>query len=261
MPITQMMVLRGLQVGFREYSTSLVNAISNAPTYLLSTVRSFPSLEPHTVLPISTEFLNSPLRRDLLWKAVVMEFDNIRVGASNPPGRGEHKFSRRKLRPQKGSGRARVGDANSPTRHNGARALARNAPNDFSTDLPFKVYARAYRIALSSFYIKGHLHIIGGCSSLIPFNRGDQNILELSTDKKEALEIFQAIHNLKGLNILFISDSLNNSQNLNKAIQALNDDQISLLDKENVEVRHLLKANRVFIDQASLQFFAKEFAG
>ncbi|ANZ75769.1 BA75_02363T0 [Komagataella pastoris] len=256
-----MMALRRLRVGFRGYSTYLVNAIPKAPTYLLSTVRSFPSLEPHTVLPISTEFLNSPLRRDLLWKAVVMELDNIRVGASNPPGRGEHKFSRKKLRPQKGSGRARVGDANSPTRHNGARALARTAPNDFSTEIPFKVYARAYRIALSSFYNKGHLHIIGGCSSLISFHQGDQNILEISTDKKEALEIFRTIHNLKGLNILFISDSLNSSQNLNKAIRALNDDQVSLMDKENVEVRHLLRANRVFIEQTALQFFAKEFAG
>ncbi|ODV96767.1 hypothetical protein PACTADRAFT_48582 [Pachysolen tannophilus NRRL Y-2460] len=231
---------------------------ADAPRYVLTTLRSFPSLEPHSIMPVAIDFLGSPLRRDILWKAVIMEADNARVGASNPPGRGEHKYSRRKLFKQKGTGRARVGDANSPIRNNGAVAHARTAPNDFSTELPFKVYANAYRTALSDYYRNDKLFIIGGEEG--PRLPTDNLNLEIITDQKQATEHFINKHELKNLNLLFIPNDLSNCHNLEKSIRTLNKKRIKILSKEEVEVRDLLKANRIYIEKEALEFFAKEFA-
>lgn len=60
---------------------------------------------------------------------------------------------------QKGSGRARVGDKQSPIRRGGGVAHGPH-PRDFSTDLPAKVYDQAWRIALSYRFKRGQLVVI-----------------------------------------------------------------------------------------------------
>ncbi|KAG7839551.1 hypothetical protein KL942_003162 [Ogataea angusta] len=229
------------------------------PTYTLATLRAFPSLEPHAVFPVHNAFLNAPIRRDVLWLAVVMELDNRRVGASNPPGRSDHKFSRHKLLPQKGSGRARVGDANSPIRFRGAYALARTAPNDFSTDLPQKVYDMAYRIALSSAYKAGKLFVVGEHeavgSELLP---GDSFNLELTHSHPRALDTFVAKHGFSKLNVLFIPGEYDPEANLAKAVSRYGD-KVRILRKEDVEVRDLLKADRLVVAKDALVYFAAKY--
>jgi large subunit ribosomal protein L4 len=97
-----------------------------------------------------------PLRRDLLHLAVVYEGDNTRQGTASSKTRWDVHGSHRKLAPQKGSGRARVGTKQSPIRVGGGKAHGPH-PRDFGTNLNRKVYDVAWRTALSYRYRRGEL--------------------------------------------------------------------------------------------------------
>lgn len=122
------------------------------------TIHSFPSLEPRSVRAYSTKHLYLPLRRDILHLAVTYEGDNTRSGTANTKNRYEVHGSHRKLRPQKGSGRARVGTKQSPLRKGGGKSFGPK-PRDFGTDMNRKVYDLAWRTALSYRYRRGELII------------------------------------------------------------------------------------------------------
>lgn len=254
-------------------STTPVETLPNAQKpseFSIATLRSFPSLEPHSIFPVHNKLINVPLRRDILWLAVVMELDNRRVGAANPPGRSEHKFSRKKLFKQKGTGRARVGDANSPIRDRGAYALARTAPNDFSSNLPNKTYYYAYRIALSDAFRKGKLNIIGKDENFInKYNEklsinesikpGDSFDLEIKTTESLAISKFVKVHNFEKLNILFIVDDYFKVSNLRESILRFPSSKLNVLQKDEVEVRDLLKANKIFVEKPAFDYFAAKY--
>ncbi|VEU23914.1 DEKNAAC105217 [Brettanomyces naardenensis] len=252
--------VRGLAAVATGTSGVLPN-IQEPAKYTLATLRSFPSLEPHGLIPVHTKFLGVPLRRDILWSAVVMELDNRRVGASNPPGRSEHKFSGKKMLPQKGSGRARAGDANSPIRHRGAYALARTAPNDFSTTLPKKEYHLAFRIALSSVYRQGNLFIIGSDKADSgDLSKGDSYGLEICTDDSHAIGQFVKHHKLDNkLNGLFIPNDYLGTANLREAILRYPSKRLRVMDKQDVEVRDILKAHRVYIEREAFEYFVARY--
>lgn len=209
--------------------------------------------------PVPTSVLAAPLRRDLLWRAVVYENDNKRVGSSNPPGRSENGYSRRKLLPQKGSGKARAGDANSPTRHNGARALARSAPNDYTTELPKKVYSSAFNTALSYQYRKGNLFVIGGDNSLAEISSLDVNELDVLPTSLEAddgdlvFEKFIKEFKLEKKKLLFITSDLR--PGLFKYTEQFKN-EVSIVQQEFVDVNDLLKAHRIFIELEALEYLA-----
>lgn len=126
---------------------------------VLAMTYTFPSMEPVRLIEFHQKHLQMPLRRDILHRAVVYEGDNTRQGTASTKWRDDVHGSHRKIRPQKGSGKARVGDRQSPTRRGGGVAHGPH-PRDFSTDLPRKVYDQAWRIALSYRYSRGELIII-----------------------------------------------------------------------------------------------------
>lgn len=229
------------------------------PKYTLATVRAFPSLEPLTFAPVPTSVLDAPLRRDLIWRAVVYENDNKRVGASNPPGRSDVGYSRKKILPQKGSGMARAGDANSPIRHNGGRSLARTAPNDYTTDLPKKIYSLAFNNALSYQYRNGNVFVVGSGDSVSPTNALDLNDLEVlptsqdSQDGEIVFEKFLEYHNLNGKKLLFvINEPRVGLFEFSEKFKA----KVNIVQKEFVNVNDILKAQRIFIELEALEFLA-----
>lgn len=132
--------------------------ISPAPT-VLATLYKFPSLEPSRFETFPSSFLFAPLRRDILHRAVVFEGDSHRLGLASTKWRNEVHGSSRKLRPQKGTGRARLGDNGSPMLRGGGRAFGPK-PRDFSTKLPRKIYDLAWRTALSYRYRRGQLVVM-----------------------------------------------------------------------------------------------------
>lgn len=234
------------------------------PPYTLATLRAFPSLEPVTCIPVSTNILGVPLRRDILWRAVVQENDNRRVGASNPPGRSENGYSRHKILPQKGSGNARVGDANSPTRHKGARALARHAPNDYTTLLPNKVHSLAYRTALSHQYKQGNLFIIGDSNGSVPLNETDSDKLDIQVSDGTVKPNFSSVlfkkfmseHNLEGKRLLFVTSETR--PGLLKYTDMYKQ-KVDVIEQDGVEVNDLLKASKIFIEEAAFKHLAEKF--
>jgi large subunit ribosomal protein L4 len=90
---------------------------------------------------------------------VIFEGDAARRGTASTKWRSEVHGSSRKIRPQKGSGRARLGDKKSPMLRGGGVAHGPK-PRDFSTELPRKLYDQAWRGALSYRYRRGELLVV-----------------------------------------------------------------------------------------------------
>ncbi|KIW00277.1 50S ribosomal protein L4 [Verruconis gallopava] len=124
-----------------------------------TTVYSFPSLEPLRVESYPHTHLSVPLRRDILHRAVIYEGDRSRQGTANTKWRSEVHGSGIKIRPQKGTGHARLGDKKSPMLRGGGVAHGPK-PRSFATELPKKIYHKAWRMALSYRYRRGQLIVV-----------------------------------------------------------------------------------------------------
>ena len=125
------------------------------------TLHDFPSFEPTSFVSYPSTHLLMPLRKDILHRAVIYEGDMTRQGTASTKWRSEVHGSNRKIRPQKGSGSARLGNKKSPMLEGGGVAFGPK-PRDFSTELPRKVYDQAWRTALSYRYRKGELILVDG---------------------------------------------------------------------------------------------------
>lgn len=90
---------------------------------------------------------------------MVFEADSERQGTASTKWRDDTSYGGRKIRPQKGTGRARLGDRRSPMLRGGGVAFGPH-PRDFSTKLPKKVYDLAWRMALSYRYKRGELMLV-----------------------------------------------------------------------------------------------------
>ncbi|KAG9001064.1 54S ribosomal protein, mitochondrial [Tulasnella sp. JGI-2019a] len=125
----------------------------NPPFYLpLSSLLPRKPGEPRAsskVVSLDPSVFSHPIRNDILHAAVVHYRDGLRQGSASTKTRAEVSGSGRKLRPQKGSGRARLGDRGSPMLRGGGRAFGPK-PRDFSTKLPRKVIEMATRVGLSA---------------------------------------------------------------------------------------------------------------
>ncbi|GMM40684.1 hypothetical protein FOG51_01083 [Hanseniaspora uvarum] len=139
---------------------SLLSSLVNPGTHTLITTRSFPSLEPNSMIPVPVRSLFLPLRKDTLFDAKYFEENSLKIGEIIL-GRSNWKFSRRKLAPQKHTGRARVGDGNSPIRLNGASAFGRDIPSNPNTEINISSYQMAFNTAMSYQYKMGKLFVIG----------------------------------------------------------------------------------------------------
>jgi large subunit ribosomal protein L4 len=100
-----------------------------------------------------------PIRRDILHLCVVHHLDSLRQGSANTKTRGEVRGSGRKIRPQKGSGMARLGDGQSPMLRGGGVAFGPK-PRDFATKLPRKVIQMGMRVALSARVKEYNLRVV-----------------------------------------------------------------------------------------------------
>ena len=113
-------------------------------------------MEPLRLESYDSKHLHLPLRRDILHRAVIFEGDFTRQGTASTKTRFEIHGSHRKVRPQKGTGRARLGTRQSPMLKGGGKSFGPH-PRDFATGLPKKMYDLAWRTALSWRYRRGEL--------------------------------------------------------------------------------------------------------
>ncbi|KAJ4351238.1 54S ribosomal protein yml6, mitochondrial [Didymosphaeria variabile] len=204
---------------------------------VLATIHKFPSLEPLRLQSYPANYLNLPTRRDILHRAVVYEGDMTRLGTAHKKTRHEVRGSARKIRPQKGSGRARLGDKNSPMLRGGGLS---HGPRhrDFSTELPKKVYDLAWRTALSYRWRKGELIIV-------------DNAIELESPSQRLLNHIFELHERergKGRSLLVTSDS---RPLLEQALDKM-DRGRQALTWDLVDVKDLLELQRIIIERQAL---------
>jgi large subunit ribosomal protein L4 len=187
--------------------------------------------------------LHLPLRRDILHRAVVYEGDATRQGTASTKWRSEVHGSNRKIRPQKGTGKARLGDKKSPMLRGGGVAFGPK-PRDFSTELPRKLYDLAWRTALSYRYRKGELIVV-------------EDGVEIDYPKTRYVkDIFAVNHwgNRDGRSLV-ITGSFR--PNLFRALRHAGEDGRVLMERE-VDVKDLLEMGRIIIEKGALDGILKD---
>jgi large subunit ribosomal protein L4 len=110
-------------------------------------------------VPLSEHVFGMEPRRDLLHAAVVYYLDGIRKGTASTKTRSEVAFSGAKIRPQKGSGQARLGTRSNPLLRKGG-VIFGPRPRDMSTKLNRRVRELALRSALSAKWKQGQLFVV-----------------------------------------------------------------------------------------------------
>ncbi|KDN52172.1 ribosomal protein L4 [Tilletiaria anomala UBC 951] len=136
------------------YTTSQLHnlpSLVHAGAQHLSTTKAY--------VPLSSHVFGTTPRRDVLHAAVVYYLDGLRSGTASTKTRGEVAGSRRKVRPQKGSGKARLGRRNNPLLRGGG-VIHGPKPRSHATSLPRQVRELALRSALSAKWLQGDLIVV-----------------------------------------------------------------------------------------------------
>lgn len=190
---------------------------------------------------LSPDLFNQPLRKDILHRIHVYErnkgrgFSHVRV-----KNRAEVRGSGRKVRPQKGTGFARMSDRLAPHVRGGGKAHGRR-PRDFSIACIPRVRKLALKVALSARFREGDLIIW-------------DNYQFAHTSEEEAIK-------LKYLwgwwNVLFIFTG-NFDTNLAKA--TMNIDGMQPTDVRHLTVGNLLKYKKIVIDKESIELLTEKYS-
>ncbi|KAI9816787.1 MAG: 54S ribosomal protein, mitochondrial [Pycnora praestabilis] len=207
-----------------------------------TTIYKFPTMEPLRFESYPSTHLHLPLRRDILHRAVIYEGDATRQGTASTKWRSDVHGSNRKVRPQKGTGRARLGNKKSPMLRGGGVAFGPH-PRDFSTGLPKKIYDLAWRTALSYRYRKGELIVV-------------EDGMDIEFPKTRYIkQIFDTNHwgNSDGRS-LFIAGTFR--KNLFRAVRHAEEDGKVLMEKD-VDVKDLLELGRIVIEKRALDSILK----
>eukprot|EP01103_Thecamoeba_quadrilineata_P008240 TRINITY_DN18005_c0_g1_i1.p1 TRINITY_DN18005_c0_g1~~TRINITY_DN18005_c0_g1_i1.p1 ORF type:complete len:268 (+),score=58.52 TRINITY_DN18005_c0_g1_i1:2-805(+) len=190
--------------------------------------------------------LATPIRKDILHRCVVSELSKKRRGLASAKSRSEVQHSTRKVRQQKGSGHARVGDLRPPHYRGGGVAFPPK-PRDFSTELPRKVVLLGQRIALTTKYALGSLHIID--SLKVPFTKTKDFVAFLNQNKwaDEA----------KRIGPLLILGSEESLKEFKKP--AMNISQVKVMKHNDINVYDLIKFKKIIIEKESLDYLLSQY--
>ncbi len=104
-----------------------------------------------------------PVKKHVLHEVVVAQLARRRAGTASVKGRSDVDHSSSKLWRQKGTGRARVGDASSPTRRGGGVVFGPH-PRGYDRKVSKKVRRSALRMALSDKLGEEKLIVVDGLS-------------------------------------------------------------------------------------------------
>lgn len=226
---------------------------------VLVTQYSFPTLEPLQFHNYPTTHLHLPLRRDLVHRAIVYEGDKHRQGTASTKWRSEVHGSGRKLRPQKGTGRARLGDKKSPMLRGGGVAFGPK-PRDFATGLNKKIYDLAWRTALSYRYRKGELVVVDRvavssrqvAAARLPGREWTKNHMSRMKINHYVRHVFETLR-WGRINKGSFVVTLNPSENVELALQEwIGMGRLRTVDE--VDVKNLLEMGRLVVEKEALDY-------
>ena len=183
-------------------------------------------------IDLRDEVFNVPIKRHVLHQVVVSQLAAKRVGSASTKTRSEVKASGRKLWRQKGTGRARVGTAASPTRRGGGVAFG-PSPRKYSVKVPKKVRKAALRMALSDKVQNEKLIVIDNFS-----------LPEIKTKA-----FVEAMKRFDTRTALIVTDDLD--VNLDKSSR--NVPWVKVMKREGINVYDLLKYDNLFVEQPALK--------
>jgi large subunit ribosomal protein L4 len=110
-------------------------------------------------MEISDDVFNVAIKKHILHQVVIGQLINRRQGSASTKGRSEVNSSGKKLWRQKGTGRARVGSASSPTRRGGC-VIFGPTPRKYNQKIPKKIRKAALNMALSDKFISDRMLVL-----------------------------------------------------------------------------------------------------
>jgi large subunit ribosomal protein L4 len=177
-------------------------------------------------IELKEEIFGVPVKSHILHQVVVSQLNARRTGTASTKGRSEVKSSGSKLWRQKGTGRARVGDAASPTRRGGGVVFGPK-PRKYVTKVPKKVKRAALKMALSDKALNDRLVVLS-----------DFDLPEIKT--KGFVEVMKRFDVSK---VLIVTETKN--ENLEKS--ARNVPRVKVLRHEGLNVYDILNHEHLFL--------------
>ena len=173
-----------------------------------------------------------PVKSNVLHEVVTMQLAKRRAGSASVKHRSDVKGSGRKLYRQKGTGRARRGDAKSPLLRGGGSVFGPD-PRSYSYRVPKKVKRMAIKMALSSKLKDDSLVVLD----------------ELDLERIKTKDFLEVMEALKTLNALIITEKTNE----HLVLSARNVPGIKVLKVEGMNVYDILKHKNVVLLESSLK--------
>lgn len=170
--------------------------------------------------------------RHVLWEVVRAYLINQRQGTHKAKTRGEVVGSRKKIWPQKHTGRARHGDRYAPIFVGGGKAHGPR-PRDYYIKLPQKVKNLALRMALSDRAQNNRIYVVESFNMETPKTKVVANLIKsVGVDG----------------NILFVPENANRIFYLS----ARNIEDVEVLPADTVNTYYVLWSEHVFIERGAI---------
>jgi large subunit ribosomal protein L4 len=180
---------------------------------------------------LKDEIFDVPAKLHVLHQVVMAQLSSRRSGTAATKGRSMVKSSGKKLWRQKGTGRARVGSAASPTRRGGGVAFGPN-PRKYTLKVSKKLRKAALRMALSGKIQSKHLFVIDS--------------FELPEIKTK--NFVGSMKNFEVRKALIVTDK--KSENLEKSSK--NVPWAKVMRYEGLNVYDILKYDHLFLEQSAI---------
>jgi large subunit ribosomal protein L4 len=174
---------------------------------------------------------NVPIKNHILHEAVVSQLARRRAGSASTKTRSEVNSSGRKLWRQKGTGRARVGGASSPTRRGGGVAFG-PSPRKYGGKVPKKVRKAALCMALTDKFRSDHLVVVE-----------DFTLAQIKT--KDFVEVMKNFETNKALVVIEVKN-----ENLEKSSK--NVPWVKVMRYEGLNVYDILRYDHLFLVQSAV---------
>lgn len=200
-------------------------------------------------------FANSPIRQDLIKRAITYELSWKEQGTESTKNLGQVRGSTRKPFPQKGRGKARVGTIRAPNFRGGYNVHG-DRPHIKTIDIQRKVYNAAVRAALSTKFLQSQVHIVDS--------------LSFKDDKKTELKAFLQAQNLSGKRCYLIYGNTEPEQGLILASDLFRslkptesnptgEKPLLVSSAKNISVIPLLEFEIIIMDKAAVEVIERMY--
>ncbi|MBN2059095.1 MAG: 50S ribosomal protein L4 [Deltaproteobacteria bacterium] len=182
-------------------------------------------------MEISDEVFNVEVKKHLLHQVVVGQLHNRRQGSASTKGRSEVSSSGKKLWRQKGTGRARVGSASSPTRRGGGVVFG-PTPRNYTKKIPKKMRKAALNMALSDKFMSDRMLVLE-----------DFNLPEIKT--KRFMEVMRKFNINKALIVV-------EARNENLEKSSRNVPWVKVMRHEGINVYDILNHDHLIMARSAI---------